>query len=260
MSASSPGRTSSSIATWRRLKSFYPRSGFFKRLHAARGARGSRFKLDFIAGLLPQGRARDRSSRRSAASQAQIGEVIGLAQHCSGRSPMPWPTTPSPGSTARGAAQLARVEHTYRLFMTEAYPAVRAKIVEKVDLVGHSSYLPVAFQRLSIANPDVRQVPARCLRARARTAIDYKERIKIMKLLWDAIGTEFGARARALRDELFRQAHELVRLFSSRSSRRRLSSGALRDMEMLAERCMAGLRRERLATEHRLPRRVGTFR
>jgi len=29
---------------------------------------------------------------------------------------------------------------------------------------------------------------------RGSNGIDYKDRIKIMKLLWDAIGTEFGAR------------------------------------------------------------------
>jgi hypothetical protein len=40
---------------------------------------------------------------------------------------------------------------------------------------------------------------------RGSRGIDFKERIKIMKLLWDASGTEFQRPARALRIQLRRQ-------------------------------------------------------
>ena len=56
-----------------------------------------------------------------------------------------------------------------------------------------------------------------------------------MKLLWDAIGTEFGAR-HELYEMNYSGSHELVRIFPLQQAQ---ASGALRDMEMLAERCMA---------------------
>ena len=47
---------------------------------------------------------------------------------------------------------------------------------------------------------------------RGSNGIDYKERIKTMKLLWDAVGTEFGAR-HELYEMNYAGSHELVRLF-----------------------------------------------
>jgi len=70
---------------------------------------------------------------------------------------------------------------------------------------------------------------------RGSNGIDYKERIKIMKLLWDAVGTEFGAR-HELYEMNYSGSHELVRLFPLQQAQ---ASGALREMEALAERCMA---------------------
>jgi 4-hydroxyphenylacetate 3-monooxygenase len=56
-----------------------------------------------------------------------------------------------------------------------------------------------------------------------------------MKLLWDAIGTEFGAR-HELYEMNYAGSHELVRLFPLHQA---TASGALADMEALADRCMA---------------------
>src|SRR5262249_59247624 len=65
--------------------------------------------------------------------------------------------------------------------------------------------------------------------------IDYKERIKIMKLLWDAIGTEFGAR-HELYEMNYSGSHELIRMFQLQQAQ---STGALKAMEALADQCMA---------------------
>ena len=70
---------------------------------------------------------------------------------------------------------------------------------------------------------------------RGSNGIDYKERIKIMKLLWDAIGSEFGAR-HELYEMNYAGSHELVRLFPLQQAQ---GSGALKEMEALVERCMA---------------------
>ena len=67
-----------------------------------------------------------------------------------------------------------------------------------------------AVPRARLQEPRHRQVPARYVRG--SNGIDYKERIKIMKLLWDAIGSEFGAR-HELYEMNYAGSHELVRLF-----------------------------------------------
>jgi 4-hydroxyphenylacetate 3-monooxygenase len=70
---------------------------------------------------------------------------------------------------------------------------------------------------------------------RGSNGIDYKERIKIMKLLWDAIGTEFGAR-HELYEMNYSGSHELIRVFQLQQAQ---GNGALKAMEALADQCMA---------------------
>jgi 4-hydroxyphenylacetate 3-monooxygenase len=70
---------------------------------------------------------------------------------------------------------------------------------------------------------------------RGSNGIDYKERIKIMKLLWDAIGTEFGAR-HELYEMNYSGSHELIRVFQLQQAQ---FSGRLKQMEALVEKCMA---------------------
>jgi len=115
------------------------------------------------------------------------------------------------------------------LFMTEAYPAVRA-IIQKVIASG-LIYLPSHVR--DFKNPNIDKYLARYVRG--SNDIDYKQRIKIMKLLWDAIGTEFGSR-HELYEMNYSGSHELVRLFPLAQAQ---ASGALKAMEALAEQCMA---------------------
>ena len=70
---------------------------------------------------------------------------------------------------------------------------------------------------------------------RGSNGIDYKERIKIMKLLWDAIGTEFGAR-HELYEMNYSGSHELIRVFQLQQAQ---VNGTLKQMEALVEQCMA---------------------
>ena len=122
-----------------------------------------------------------------------------------------------------------RASTAYRLFMTEAYPAVRS-IVEKVIASG-LIYLPSHAR--DFKNPDIDKYLARYVRG--SNGIDYKERIKIMKLLWDAVGSEFGAR-HELYEMNYAGSHELVRLFPLHHAQ---GSGSLKEMEALVEQCMA---------------------
>jgi 4-hydroxyphenylacetate 3-monooxygenase len=208
-----------------RLKQFYPRSGFVNGF-TLQGATRLAVKLDFIAGLLVKA-ARATGVEAFRGVQVQIGEVLGWrnlfwslsdAMACN---PEPW---------VDGAVlPNIRASTAYRLFMTEAYPAVRS-IVEKVIASG-LIYLPSHAR--DFKNPDIDKYLARYVRGSA--GIDYKERIKIMKLVWDAVGSEFGAR-HELYEMNYAGSHELVRLFPLQLAQ---GSGALKEMEALVEKCMA---------------------
>jgi 4-hydroxyphenylacetate 3-monooxygenase len=208
-----------------RLKDFYPKSGFVNG-YTLQGCTRLAVKLDFIAGLLMKA-ARATGVEAFRGVQAQIGEVIGWrnlfwsltdAMACN---PEPW---------VNGAVlPNMRASTCYRLFMTEAYPAVRS-IVEKVIASG-LIYLPSHAR--DFKNPDIDKYLQRYVRG--SNNIDYKARIKTMKLLWDAIGTEFGAR-HELYEMNYAGSHELVRLFPLHQAQ---ASGALAEMEALADRCMA---------------------
>ncbi|HYP10209.1 MAG TPA: 4-hydroxyphenylacetate 3-hydroxylase C-terminal domain-containing protein, partial [Xanthobacteraceae bacterium] len=60
-------------------------------------------------------------------------------------------------------------------------------------------------------------------------------RIKVMKLLWDAIGTEFGGR-HELYERNYAGNHEDIRIQALWNAR---GSGALEQMMALADQCMS---------------------
>ena len=64
---------------------------------------------------------------------------------------------------------------------------------------------------------------------------DYKQRIKVMKLLWDAIGSEFGGR-HELYERNYAGNHEEIRLQALVSAQR---SGSMQKMQDLVDQCMA---------------------
>jgi 4-hydroxyphenylacetate 3-monooxygenase len=208
-----------------KLKDFYPKSGFFNGF-TMQGCTRLAVKLDFISGLLYKA-ARATGVETFRGVQAQIGEVIGWrnlfwsltdAMACN---PVPWvngAVLPNPQGSA-----------SYRLFMTEAYPAIR-NIIKKVVASG-LIYLP--SNALDFKNPEIDKFLQRYVRG--SNGIDYKERIKIMKLLWDAIGSEFGAR-----HELYEMNYSRVPVAAGARQRRAQSHGS-------ARRAVHGrLRRERL--------------
>jgi len=159
--------------------------------------------------------------------QAQIGEVVGWRNlfwsltDAMAYNPEPW--------VNGHMLPNSRASSTYRLFMTEAYPAVR-NIIEKVVASG-LIYLP--SNALDFKNPDIDKYLAKYVRG--SNDIDYKDRIKTMKLLWDAIGSEFGAR-HELYEMNYSGSHELVRIFPLQQAQ---FNGEFKGMLGLAEACMA---------------------
>ena len=208
-----------------RLKNFYPKSGFFNGF-TMQGCVRLAVKLDFLIGVLVKA-ARATGVDGFRGVQAQIGEIVGWRNlfwsltDAMAYNPEPW---------VNGAVlPNGRACSTYRLFMTEAYPAIR-NIIEKVVASG-LIYLPSNAR--DFKNPDIDKYLAKYVRG--SNDIGYKDRIKIMKLLWDAIGTEFGAR-HELYEMNYSGSHELVRIFPLQQAQ---FTGQLKQMEALAEQCMA---------------------
>jgi 4-hydroxyphenylacetate 3-monooxygenase len=208
-----------------RVKQFYPRSGFVNGFTFQACTRFA-VKLEFIAGLLYKA-ARCSGVEAFRGVQAQIGEVIGWRN-------LFWALTDAMAGNPDawvGGALLPNIGAgvAYRIFATEAYPLVRG-IVEKVIASG-LIYVPSSAR--DFKNPEIDKYLQRFVRG--SHGVDYKERIKVMKLLWDAIGTEFGAR-HELYELNYAGSHELIRLFGLQQAQ---ASGLLKEMEALVERCMA---------------------
>ena len=118
---------------------------------------------------------------------------------------------------------------SYRVFAGDAYGRVK-EIVEKI-VASSLIYLPSSAK--DFKNPAIDRYLARYVRG--SYGIDYKERIKVMKLLWDAIGTEFGGR-HELYERNYAGNHEDIRIQALWNAR---STGTLDQMTALAEQCMS---------------------
>ena len=142
--------------------------------------------------------------------------------------PMPWV----------GGAVLPNAQSgsSYRVFAGDAYGRVK-EIVEKI-IASALIYLPSSAK--DFKNPAIDKYLAKYVRG--SNGIGYKERIKVMKLLWDAIGTEFGGR-HELYEMNYAGNHEDIRIQALWNAR---TTGALDGM-IGARRAVHGrLRRERL--------------
>jgi 4-hydroxyphenylacetate 3-monooxygenase len=135
--------------------------------------------------------------------------------------PLPW---------AEGAVQPNVQSGTaYRVFAGEAYGRIK-EIIHKV-VASSLIYLPSSAE--DFANPAIDPYLEKYVRG--SHGIGYKERIKVMKLLWDAIGSEFGGR-HELYERNYAGNHEDIRIQTLWNAR---GSGAMDAMIALAEDCMA---------------------
>ncbi len=207
------------------LKAFYPKSGFVNGF-TFQGCTRLAVKLDFLAGLLYKAvRATGTDSLKG--TQTLVGEVIGWRNlfwslsDAMALNPDPW---------VNGyVLPQSRASVAYRMFMGTAYTQVR-NIIEKVVTSG-LIYLPSHAKDLQ--NPEIAKYLEKYVRG--SNGIDYKARIKTMKLLWDAVGSEFGAR-HELYEMNYAGGHELVRQFGLVHAQ---ATGSLDQMVGFAEQCMA---------------------
>jgi 4-hydroxyphenylacetate 3-monooxygenase len=163
---------------------FTGRSGFPERF-TFHGCTRLAVKLEFIAGMLAKA-VEITGTKDFRGVQARIGEVLawrnlfwGLSD-AAARNPVQW----------TDGAVLPNPEYgqAYRWFMQIGYP--RVKEIVHQDVASGLIYLNSSAE--DFKNPDIR--PYLDKYVRGSNGIDAVERVKLMKLLWDAVGTEFGGR------------------------------------------------------------------
>jgi 4-hydroxyphenylacetate 3-monooxygenase len=208
-----------------KIKVFYTRSGFING-YQFQGCTRLAVKLDFMVGIIAKA-LRATGAEDFRGNQAMLGEVIAwrnlfwAISDAMATNPVPWI-----GDTVLPNAQSGS---SYRVFAGEAYGRIK-EIVEKI-LASSLIYLPSSARDFN--NPAIDKYLARYVRG--SHGIDYRERIKVMKLLWDAIGTEFGGR-HELYEMNYAGNHEDIRIQAIWNAR---GSGALDRMIALADACMA---------------------
>jgi len=208
-----------------KIAQFYPRSGFVNGF-TFHGCVRMAVKMDFICGLLTKA-LQATGSNEFRGVQALLGETIAWRN-------MFWALSDSmvhnPNPWVDGALlPNGQAGTTYRVLAPEAYVQVK-QIIEKIVASG-LIYLPSSA--LDFRNPEVDRVLARYVRG--SNDYDYKERIKVMKLLWDAMGSEFGGR-HELYERNYAGNHEDIRIQCMFNAR---GSGALDQMIATAEQCMS---------------------
>jgi 4-hydroxyphenylacetate 3-monooxygenase len=204
---------------------FLPRLRFCSRRHVP-GVHALRGEVDFISGLLAKAlRATGGDEARS--NQVLLGEVI-LWRHlfwslsnAMANNPQSW----------NGDAVLPDLTaaHAYRVFGPESWPRIK-DIVQKT-VTSALIYLPSSIR--DFANPAIDEQLQRYVRG--SRDMSHIERIKIMKLLWDAVGTEFAGR-HELYGRNYSGGWEDIRAQVLTGAQR---GGGLHEMEAMVEQCMA---------------------
>ncbi len=215
-----------------KLKIFFPQSGFLAG-YQFQGCTRLAVKLDFLVGILAKA-LHAAGSDEFRGNQAMLGEVIAWRNlfwaltDAMAMNPTPWVNGAVLPNLQSGSS--------YRVFAGDAYGRVK----EIVDKIVASSLIYLPSSTKDFKNPAIDRYLARYVRG--SYGIDYKERIKIMKLLWDAIGTEFGGR-HELYERNYAGNHEDIRIQALWNAR---TSGTLGADDGARRAMHVRIRRERL--------------
>ncbi len=207
-----------------KVNEFFPLSGFIPRF-TFHGCTRLAVKLDFLAGLLLMG-VEATGAKDFRGVQVRVGEVLAWRNlfwaitDAMARTPMPWVDGYVLPNLDYGLA--------YRVFATVAYPRIREIFMQ--DLASALIYLPSHVKDLK--NPVIRELLEKYVRgANGYTA---EKRIKLMKLIWDAIGSEFGGR-HELYERNYAGNHENIRLEVLLAS---MATGKVDQYKGFAEQCL----------------------
>lgn len=208
-----------------RVNNFTPQSGFLERL-TFHGCIRLAVKIDFLAGLLLKA-VEMTGSKDFRGIQSRVGEVLAwrnmfwALSDAAARNPEEW----------KNGALLPRRDYgmAYRWFMTIGYPRIKEIILQ--DVASGLIYVNSAAE--DFANPEIR--PYLDTYVRGSHGYDSVSRVKLMKLLWDAVGTEFGGR-HELYERNYSGNHEQVRTDILQAQ---AASGQLDEYRGFAEQCLA---------------------
>lgn len=183
-------------------------------------------KLDFIAGLISKA-LRATSGDEFRGNQVMLGEVIAY-RHLFWSLSNAMVTCPTPFADGAVLPNL-QAALAYRALSPDAYGRIR-DIVQKI-IASAMIYLPSTSRDFD--NPEIEPYLTRYVRG--SNGINHRQRIKIMKLLWDAVGSEFGGR-HELYERNYLGNHEEVKMRLQSISR---FDGSFGEMDGLVERCLA---------------------
>jgi 4-hydroxyphenylacetate 3-monooxygenase len=208
-----------------KVRLFTAESGFVERF-TFHGCTRLAVKLEFIAGLLSKALELTGTDEFRGV-QSRLGEVLawrnlfwGLSD-ASVRNPVEW----------RNGALLPNPRYgmAYRWFMQIGYPRIREIVLQDVA----SGLIYVNSSADDFANPEIRPYLDKYVRGSG--GADAVTRVKVMKLLWDAVGSEFGGR-HELYERNYAGSHENTRvelLFAQ------MANGELDDHRALVDECLA---------------------
>jgi len=208
-----------------KANNFFPRTGFLPRF-VVHGCTRLAVKLDFISGLLLKA-VEATGTKDYRGVQANVGEVIAwrnlfwALSDAMVRDPRPWIGDYVLPNMDPGSA--------YQIISAMAYSKVKYIIEQTVA----SGLIYLNSHSSDFKNPDILPYIDRYFRG--SNGYKAEERVKLMKLLWDAIGSEFGGR---------HELYEINYSGSTEETRRyalfgAMASGNAEKFKGFAEECMA---------------------
>ena len=208
-----------------KANNFFPRTGFLPRF-VVHGCTRLAVKLDFIAGLLLKA-VEATGTKDYRGVQANVGEVIAwrnlfwALSDSMVRDPKPWIGDYVLPNLDPGSA--------YQIIATMAY----SKIKYLIEQIVASGLIYLNSHSRDFKNPEIRPYIDRYMRG--SNGYKAEERIKLMKLMWDSIGTEFGGRHELYEINYGGSTEEIRRyaLFGA------MGSGNADKFKGFAEQCMA---------------------
>jgi 4-hydroxyphenylacetate 3-monooxygenase len=208
-----------------KANTFFSHSGFLQRF-AIHGCTRFAVKLDFLAGLLLMA-TEITGAKDTRFAQMQIGEVLawrhlfwGLTDAMA-RNPDPWVDGTMLPNTHAALA--------YRVLAPVAYPRIKEMIEQTVS----SGLIYLNSSARDFGNPEVRRLLDKYLRG--SYGQDAMTRVKVLKLLWDAIGTEFGGR-HELYERNYAGNYENIRIETLKVNE---ANGCTEQLKDLVRKCMA---------------------
>ena len=203
---------------------FAPGSGFNQRA-ALHGCTRLAVKLDFMCGLLAKALDITGASTFHGV-QSRFGEVLawrntfwGLSDAMA-KSGLPWNGMVQPDH---------RYGTAYRVISQIAYPSIK----ETIEAIVASGLIYMNSHAQDFKVPELRKYLDKYLRGTG--GITAEQRVKTMKLLWDTIGTEFGAR-HELYEINYLGSNDITRLSNLWDAQ---NTGDLEEMKGFADTCMA---------------------